>query len=61
MELCLFTGPMAHKNNDRAPMADIKAQALKDGMIPMRLYGFQKAIQGVTTVEEVMTVTASSD
>jgi hypothetical protein len=25
-------------------MNDIKAQALSDGMIPMRLYGFQKAI-----------------
>jgi general secretion pathway protein E/type IV pilus assembly protein PilB len=61
MEICLMTGGMSQKINDRAPMNDIKAQALKDGMIPMRQYGFQKAIQGVTTVEEVMTVTASSD
>jgi general secretion pathway protein E/type IV pilus assembly protein PilB len=61
MEIAVMTGGMAQKINDRASMADIKTQALKDGMIPMRLYGFQKAIQGVTTVEEVMTVTANSD
>jgi general secretion pathway protein E len=27
----------------------------------MRQYGFQKAIQGVTTLEEVMMVTAAAD
>ena len=51
-----MTSGMMQKINDRAPMADIKAQALKDGMIPMRQYGFQKAIQGVTTLEEVLRV-----
>ena len=61
MEICLMTVPLAEKINARAPMADIKSQAAADGMIPMRQYGFQKAIQGVTTVEEVMLVTASSD
>jgi general secretion pathway protein E/type IV pilus assembly protein PilB len=30
-------------------------------MIPMRQYGFQKAIQGVTTLEEVMMVTAAAE
>jgi general secretion pathway protein E len=61
MEICQMTGAMAEKINSRAPMADIKEQALKDGMIPMRQYGFMKAAQGVTTVEEVMMVTAAAD
>ena len=61
MEICIMTSGLAQKINDRAPMAEIKAQAIKDGLIPMRQYGFHKAIQGVTTLEEVMTVTASSD
>ncbi|QIF01694.1 GspE/PulE family protein [Roseimicrobium sp. ORNL1] len=61
MEICQMTTSLAEKINSRAAMADIKAQAMADGMVPMRQYGFQKAIQGVTTVEEVMLVTASSD
>ena len=56
-----MTEGLAEKINNRAPMADIKAQALRDGLVPMRQYGFTKAIQGVTTLEEVMTVTAASD
>ena len=31
MEICLMTEGLAEKINNRAPMADIKAQALKDG------------------------------
>jgi general secretion pathway protein E len=61
MEICLMTEGLAEKINNRAPMSDIKAQAFKDGLVPMRQYGFAKAIQGITTLEEVMTVTASSD
>jgi len=61
MEICMMTPQLADKITSRAPMADIKAQALKDGMILMRQYGFQKAIQGVTTLEEVMMVTAASE
>lgn len=61
MEICMMTEALAEKINSRAQMQDIKAQALQDGMIPMRQYGFQKAIQGVTTLEEVLTVTAAND
>ena len=61
MEICQMTSAMAEKINARAQMGEIKEQALKDGMVPMRFYGFQKAIQGITTVDEVMNVTASSD
>ncbi|TLD70288.1 type II/IV secretion system protein [Phragmitibacter flavus] len=61
MEIALMTSALSEKINTHAPMPDIKAQALADGMIPMRQYGFMKAAAGITTVEEVMTVTASSD
>lgn len=61
MELCQMTTGLTEKISNRAPMSEIKAQALADGMIPMRQYGFMKAAEGVTTVEEVMLVTAASD
>ncbi|CAN5913878.1 ATPase, T2SS/T4P/T4SS family [soil metagenome] len=61
MEICQMTSTLAEMINSRGAMADMKVQALKDGMVPMRYYGFQKVIQGITTLEEVMTVTASSD
>jgi general secretion pathway protein E/type IV pilus assembly protein PilB len=40
---------------------ELKTQALKDGMVPMRQYGFRKASEGITTLEEVLTVTAASE
>jgi general secretion pathway protein E/type IV pilus assembly protein PilB len=40
---------------------ELKAQALADGMVPMRQYGFRKAAEGVTTLEEVLTVTAAGE
>ncbi|MES2737670.1 MAG: ATPase, T2SS/T4P/T4SS family [Verrucomicrobiota bacterium] len=61
MEICLMTEILSEKINLRATTMELKAQALKDGMIPMRQYGFRKASQGITTLEEVMTVTAASE
>jgi type II secretory ATPase GspE/PulE/Tfp pilus assembly ATPase PilB-like protein len=43
----------------RAPAAEIRTQALKDGYIPMRIYGWHKVMQGQTTVEEIISVTAT--
>ena len=40
---------------------ELKVQATKDGMVPMRQYGFRKPAEGVTTLDEVMTVTAASE
>lgn len=37
----------------------LRAQAVKDGYIPMRGYGWFKVMQGVTTMEEVIAVTAT--
>ncbi len=61
MEICMMTGALAEKINAQAPVADMKVQALSDGMIPMRQYGMMKAAQGVTTIEEVLTVTAANE
>ena len=61
MEICLMTEHLQEKINLRATAMELKAQALKDGMIPMRYYGFRKASEGITTLEEVLTVTAASE
>lgn len=37
----------------------LKAQALNDGFVPMREYGWHKVMKGFTTVEEVVSVTAT--
>ena len=39
------------KNSDSPTL---KAQAVKDGYIPMREYGWYKVMKGVTTIEEVV-------
>ena len=57
----MMTGALAEKINAHAPVADMKVQALADGMIPMRQYGMVKAAQGVTTIEEVLMVTAANE
>lgn len=61
MEICNMSPVLAEKINAHAPVAELKTQALKDGMIPMRQYGIVKAAQGITTIEEVLTVTAANE
>jgi general secretion pathway protein E len=61
MEICCMTPGLQEKINTKATSMELKAQALKDGMVPMRYYGFRKASEGITTLEEVMTVTAASE
>ncbi len=40
----------------RAPMKDIERQAVKEGMITMKQDGYLKALEGATTIEEVLRV-----
>jgi len=42
---------------ERASAQDIRIQAVKDGMIPLRQSGWQKIAQGITAPEEVIRVT----
>ena len=61
MEICMMSEKLQEKINLRATAMELKAQALQDGMVPMRQYGFRKAAEGITTLDEVMTVTAASE
>ena len=40
----------------RGELAQLRAQAQKDGMRPLRLAGAQKVAAGVTTLQEVLKV-----
>jgi len=40
----------------RSPMQDIEKQAVSEGMITMKQDGYMKAIEGVTSIEEVLRV-----
>ena len=42
----------------RAAAAVLKAKAIAEGMVPMRDYGWAKVINGETTIDEVIAVTA---
>ena len=61
MEICQMTEKLQELINNRATIAEFRAQALADGMIPMRQYGYRKAGEGRTTLDEVITVTSASE
>ncbi|MGI9455465.1 MAG: GspE/PulE family protein [Aeoliella sp.] len=56
-ELCPTTGSVRQLAHDRASSWDIRQAALADGMITLRQDAWQKAIDGITTVDEVLRVT----
>jgi len=58
-EIVVLTHAMQELVAHSAPANDIRAQAVRDGYIPMRGYGWFKVMQGLTTVEEVISVTSS--
>jgi len=58
-EIILLTLPMQELIAHRSQAPDIRAQALRDGYIPMREYGWYKVMNGDTTIEEVVSVTSS--
>ena len=37
----------------------MRSVAMEEGMVPLRLYGWKKVIESVTTIEEVVRVTAA--
>lgn len=57
-EVVLLTQAMQDLVAHGAQSADLKAQAFRDGYVPMRNYGWHKVFQGETTVEEVISVTS---
>jgi type II secretory ATPase GspE/PulE/Tfp pilus assembly ATPase PilB-like protein len=58
-EICVVTKNIADMITARASEADVRAQALKEGFMPMRDYGLHKILQGDTTLEEVVSVTTT--
>ena len=58
-EVVILTQKMQELVAHSRPIADMKAQANRDGYIPMRTYGWHKVMQGETTIEEVISVTSS--
>ncbi len=56
-EVALVTPAIEDLIVKNASSSDIKAQAIKEGFLTMRQYGWQKVLQGETTAEEVIAAT----
>ncbi len=59
MELCLVTPRLQEMITQRKTAAELRPAAEREGMRPLRKYGFDKVAAGVTTIEEVMRVTTA--
>jgi len=55
-EMLLVNEEVADLTVKRAPLSEIRAAALAGGMKTLKMDGFQKVLEGLTTVEEVMRV-----
>jgi type II secretory ATPase GspE/PulE/Tfp pilus assembly ATPase PilB-like protein len=60
-ELLLITEGIKKLIIEKAPASEIKAQAIKEGFTTMRQEGLLKAVDGITTIEEVMRVTQETE
>lgn len=58
-EVILIGNQMEELVAQNAANPVLKEQAVRDGYVPMREYGWHKVMKGVTTVEEVVSVTAT--
>ncbi len=58
LEVCGITPELQELISDRAAVTELRAAARRQGMVPMREYGWRKVVAGDTTVEEVIAVTA---
>ena len=59
MEICRMTPSLQELLQKRATGTELAEQAIRDGMIPLRKDGWRKASLGLTSVEEVLRVTAN--
>jgi general secretion pathway protein E len=55
-EIMLMSHELRKIISDGAALGDIRKEAYKEGLLPLRLSGAQKVAQGMTTIEEVMRV-----
>ncbi|YCM44677.1 GspE/PulE family protein [Verrucomicrobiaceae bacterium 227] len=58
-EVILIGQQMEELVAQNSPSPILMAQAVRDGYVPMREYGWHKVMKGITTIEEVVSVTAS--
>lgn len=59
LEICLITQAMQEMISQNKSTEALRAKALQEGMVPLRQDGWNRVIAGVTTVEEVVRVTAA--
>ncbi|MCJ7826593.1 GspE/PulE family protein [Patescibacteria group bacterium] len=55
-EVFTMTDPISRFTLSRSPMRDIEDQAKKEGMITLKQDGYLKALEGITSLEEVLRV-----
>jgi general secretion pathway protein E len=58
-EICLVSARLQDLITQRKPASQILETAIREGMVPLRQDGWRKVIQGLTTIEEVLRVTAT--
>jgi general secretion pathway protein E len=58
-EICFMSDAIQDAICQRQPGTALKAIALREGMIPLRQYGWQRVGLGLTTIEEVLRVTVA--
>jgi type II secretory ATPase GspE/PulE/Tfp pilus assembly ATPase PilB-like protein len=58
-EICLMSTRLQELIQRRAPASELRDLAMREGMIPLRKDGWNRIAQGVTSIEEVLRVTAS--
>ncbi|MBV8225938.1 MAG: Flp pilus assembly complex ATPase component TadA [Verrucomicrobia bacterium] len=58
-EICLVSQRLQDLVIQGRPASVLRATAIEEGMIPLRIYGWNKVMNGITTIEEVVRVTAS--
>jgi len=56
-ELLTLTSKIRQMVQDKASSEEIKAEAIRDGMLTLRQDGIQRALAGDTSLSEIMRVT----
>jgi type II secretory ATPase GspE/PulE/Tfp pilus assembly ATPase PilB-like protein len=54
LEICAIEPALSEKITSHAPYSQLKKQALDNGMVTLRRYGWNKVASGETTIEEVL-------
>ncbi len=58
-EICVLSQEMQELVQHKASGSALRDLAMKQGMIPLRAYGWNRVLEGMTSVEEVLRVTAA--